>query len=102
MNAGAAAEGRGTAQKHPGTRRGKTNTAEGKVKRHFIPPELSHEEQIKKDGVEQNWLLTLLHPLQVGSHEERAEGEGDTAAGCNQKPFLQKPAGPESLADPRT
>lgn len=54
-----------------------------------------------KDWVEQNWLLTLIHPLQVGSHEERAEGEGDTAAGCNQKPFLQKPAGPEGLADPR-
>lgn len=32
LNTGAAAKGRGTAQKHLGTGRRKTNTAEGKVK----------------------------------------------------------------------
>lgn len=43
LKTGAAAEGRGTAQKHPGTRRGKDNPAEGKV--NAQPPQYSCNEQ---------------------------------------------------------
>lgn len=104
LNAGSSAKGRGAAQKHPGTRGRKTNATEEKVK--STTPAHIHNyvvsEKKKNDGIYQNWLSTLLCPLQVGSHEEGAEGEGVTAARCNQKTFPQTPAGPENLADKKT
>lgn len=54
------------------------------------------------DGSSENGLVTLCCVVQVGRHEERAQGEGVRAAGHNQKTLSQTPAGPESLTDTKT
>lgn len=46
--------------------------------------------------------MSLLCPGQTGSHEERAEGEGVTAAGRHEETFPPAADGPAGLTDTKT